>query len=204
EVYRASVSHAGDLILFLAKQGREKRLGTLAPQPSAPGFDLTFAPFQVGAEGAFLGWGPLSPRNAEALRRTLPWAAPIRVGVRRSAGLGDRLGIATPGHVRAMHHVQGVVPVLAQQSIREMERTQRTPQQVMDSATWGVFQEGWRSGYGADADHLKTTADIDACLEAGFVMYTLDPRDHVDNAAHTDDLPTLRRKYEALPWEALE
>jgi len=204
EVYRASVGHAGDLILFLAKRGREKRLGILAPQPSAPGFDLTFAPFQVGAERAFLGWGPLNPQNAEALRRTLPWTVPIRVGVRRSAGLGDRLGIATPGHVRAMRHVQGVVPVFAQQSIREMERTQRTPQQVMDSATWGVFQEGWRSGYGADADHLKTTADIDACLDAGFVMYTLDPRDHVDNAAHTDDLPTLRRKYEALPWEALE
>ncbi len=204
EVYRSSVSRAEGLILFLAKRGREKRLGALATQPQAMGFDLTFAPVQVGGEKAFLGWGALSPANAEALRRALPWAAPIRVGVRRSAGLGDRLGLATPGHVRAMRHVQGVVPVLAQQSIREMERTQRTPQEVMDTATWGVFQEGWRAGYGADADHLKTTADIDACLEAGFVMYTLDPRDHVDNAAHTDDLATLRRKYAALPWDGLE
>jgi hypothetical protein len=26
----------------------------------------------------------------------------------------------------------------------------------------------------------------------------------VDNGAHTDDVPTLQRKLEALPWSALE
>lgn len=203
-VYRTSVHRAREAILFMAKKGLEKRLGALAAEPNVPNFRLTFRPIAVGSERAYLGWGMLDHPNAEALHRAFSWAAPMRVGVRRSAGLGDRLGIATPGHIRAMRRVQGVMPVLAQQSIREMERTQRTPEEVIDAATWGVFQEGWHSGYGADADHLKTTADIDACLDAGFVMYTLDPREHVDNAAHTDDLPTLRRKYEALPWGSLE
>jgi hypothetical protein len=43
-----------------------------------------------------------------------------------------------------------------------MSRTGRSPQQVMDDALWGVLAEGWQDGFGADADHLKTTADIDA------------------------------------------
>jgi hypothetical protein len=74
----------------------------------------------------------------------------------------------------------------------------------MDAATWGVFQEGWREGFGADADHLKTLADVDRCAAAGFVFYTVDPGDHVDNAADADDPASLRQKVEALPWADLE
>jgi hypothetical protein len=37
----------------------------------------------------------------------------------------------------------------------------------MDDAHEGVFQEGWREGFGADADHLKTTADIDVARLPG-------------------------------------
>ena len=119
--------------------------------------------------------------------------------------MGDRLGLATPGHVQAVRAVGGdIAPIFAQQSIREMARTGRTPQQVMDDATWGTFQEGWQAGVGADADHLKTTADIDACAAAGFTFFTIDPGEHVDGAADTDDAATLGRKYDALPWLGLE
>ncbi len=102
-----------------------------------------------------------------------------------------------------MQHAKGIVPILAQQSIREMERTHRTAENVMDAATWGVFQVGWREGFGSDADHLKTTADIDYCADQGFLWYTFDPRDFVDNDAEVDDLATLRAKFDALPWPAL-
>ena len=53
----------------------------------------------------------------------------------------------------------------------------------MDAATRAVFQEGWRSGFGADADHLKTLADIELMAAAGFTMFTIDPGDHVVDAA---------------------
>ena len=76
--------------------------------------------------------------------------------------------------------------IFAQQSIREMTRTGRSPDDVMDDATWGVFQEGWRAGVGADADHLKTTADIDLCVAAGYTFFTIDPGAHVDPAADTE------------------
>jgi len=98
----------------------------------------------------------------------------------------------------------GIAPIFAQQSIREMTRTGRSPQQVMDDATWGTFAEGWRDGMGADADHLKTPADIDACAAAGFTFFTIDPGEHVNNGADTAGLAALRDAVGALPWGMLE
>ena len=202
-VYPLSVTDAGDTVFFLVKRDGRRVLGTLSERvPSDVEVDTRAA--SLGGLECHLGVGEASPANARALRSRLPYLAPVRVGTTKSAGLGDRLGIATPGHIRAMRQVPGMVPVFAQQSIREMERTDRTPQQVIDDAMWGVFQEGWREGYGADADHLKVEADIDVCVAAGYVMFTLDPRDHVDNDAETDDVATLRAKFEDLPWNELE
>jgi len=149
--------------------------------------------------------GPTNADNAASLRALLPWLQPRTLGLRTSAGLGDRMGLATPGHVRAVRASGGkVAPIFAQQSIREMNRTGRSPQLVMNDATWGIFQEGWREGMGADADHLKTTADIDACLPAGFTLFTIDPGEHVDNVADKASLPDLRVAFEKLPWKELE
>jgi hypothetical protein len=147
---------------------------------------------------------PLTPGNAAALRNRVAWLNPQPLGLKRSAGCGDRLGLATPGHVRAVRKVNGFAPVFAQQSMRENARTGRSPQQVMDDAMWGVFQEGWREPWGADADHLKTTADIDLCVAAGYTFYTVDPGDHVDNEAHTGGQEVLEDKLRSLPWQLLD
>ena len=144
--------------------------------------------------------GPLSPYNATALRTQITWLRPQLLGLSTSVGMGDRLGIATPGHIRSMRVTQGkIAPIFAQQSIREMSRTDRSPQQVMDDATWGIFEEGWQHGIGADADHLKTTADIDACLAAGYTFFTVDPSAYVDNLADSASLSQLREAVERLP-----
>ena len=167
--------------------------------------------------------GPCNPKNAAVLRARLDWLQPGLLGLQTSAGMGDRVGLATPGHVRAIRAVggktvvpgsskgtvvpgsvrqanrTGIAPIFAQQSMREMARTGRTPQQVMDDATWGIFQEGWREGVGADADHLKTTSDIDVCLAAGFTFFTIDPGTHVDNRAETASLDELRELADSLP-----
>lgn len=145
---------------------------------------------------------PLNAANAAAVRRALPWTAPVTVGLRKSIGCGDRLGLATVGHILAVRE-SDLFPVFAQQSIREMTRAHRSPQQVMDDATWGVLAADYRTGFGCDADHLKNTDVIDQAIAAGFIGFTLDPSDHVDNAAHTDDPATLQRKFAALPWDAL-
>jgi hypothetical protein len=202
DVQRKSLVVVDGTAFALAQRGQESVLALLAPAGSAvlQAFEGESHPGQLT-----LLIGPTSAHNAATLRRFLPWLRPRMLGLQTSAGLGDRMGLATPGHVRAIRAVGGsIAPIFAQQSIREMARTGRTPQQVMDDALWGVFAEGWREGFGADADHLKTTTDIDACVAAGFTFFTVDPGEHVNNAAETLAPGDLRAAFEALPWEKLE
>jgi len=145
---------------------------------------------------------PLTHRNLIGLQSQLDWLKPRLVGLSTSAGMGDRLGIATPGHVRAVRHFRGEIsPVFAQQSIREMTRTGRNPQQVMDDAIWGVFEENWQDGFGADADHLKTEADISACFDAGYTWYTFDPGEYVNDFDVFESSQQVDEYIEGLPFE---
>lgn len=146
-----------------------------------------------------------SADNAAALRSALPWLTPSRFGLHTSAGFGDRLGLATPGHVRALTTVGApIMPVFAQQSIREMGRCGRTPRDVLDDATWGAFQAGWTQPVGGDADHLERLEDIDDTAAAGFAFFTLDPKAQVDPEAEHADAATVRAKVEAIDWAGLD
>jgi hypothetical protein len=76
--------------------------------------------------------------------------------------------LATPGHIQATHaHGKGLFPIFAQQSVREMTRTERSAFQVMADATWGAFRAGWQGPLCADADHLMSRADVDETAKAG-------------------------------------
>ena len=123
-------------------------------------------------------------------------ADPVPIGLAPSFGFGDRIGLATPGHVAAMKRAgAGIEPIFPQQSIREMTRTRRTPRQVMDDALRGMQTAGWTGWYGADADHLKTPDDVDATVAAGFTFFTIDPSAHVDRQADDYDADTVRAKF---------
>lgn len=121
------------------------------------------------------------------------------LGLRPSFGFGDRLGLATPGHVAAMKRAGGAIePIYAQQSIREMARTSRSPEQVMSDAVEGAAAAGWQGIMGADADHLKTHEDVDRTAAAGFVFFTIDPSGHVEEHADEYSLEQLRTRYAPL------
>jgi tagaturonate epimerase len=179
-----------------------KRLVAVADEESAfTGFTGTAE--RSGGEVRFIA--ETTPENALALRSALPWLKPSRFGLHTSAGFGDRLGLATPGHVRALKTVGAAInPVFAQQSIREMGRCHRTPRNVLDDATWGAFQAGWTRPVGGDADHLEELGDIDETVAAGFVFYTLDPKAEVDPEAEHADPATIQQKVEALDWAGLD
>ena len=120
----------------------------------------------------------------------------VTLGLAPSFGFGDRIGLATPGHVAAMKRsAHGIEPIFPQQSIREMARTSRTPDGVMRDALAGMRDAGWEGKTGADADHLKTTADIDRTAAAGFTFFTIDPSDSVDEQSDGYDEATLREKF---------
>ena len=120
-----------------------------------------------------------------------------------SFGFGDRLGLATPGHIAAVRGT-GLVPVFAQQSVRENTRTGRTPQQVLDDARRAVEAAGWDAPWGADADHLKTVDDLHPFVDAGYTFFTVDPGEHVDNAADTYPFSVLQEKTKGQDWDQLE
>jgi hypothetical protein len=127
------------------------------------------------------------------------------LGLVPSFGFGDRIGLATPGHVAAMRRCgEGLAPIFPQQSIREMTRTGRSPQQVMDEALAAVAAAGWEGPIGADADHLKTPADVDATAAVGFTFFTIDPSAAVDPQADDYDENALRdhvsRIGDSAPW----
>ncbi|MFQ5611984.1 MAG: tagaturonate epimerase family protein [Anaerolineae bacterium] len=202
-VYPRSIVAAQEAVFFLGKRDGRKHLGILTAGPPPGGFQGKTRAVMLDRTELSLTLGPADAANASALRSTLPFLIPRPLGLKKSIGCGDRLGLATPGHIRAVRKT-GVAPIFAQQSMRENARTGRTPQEVLDEAMWGVFQEGWRQGYGADADHLKTTADIDLCAAAGYTFYTIDPGQHVDDSANTAGRTALESKAAALPWDALD
>ncbi len=131
--------------------------------------------------------------------------SPTPLGLQASFGFGDRIGLATPGHVAAARLAGGgIAPIFAQQSIREMTRTGRSPETVMRDALEAVRAADWSGPMGADADHLKTPEDVDRTAAAGFTMFTIDPSADVDGGADTYDASALRTAYarhrEALAW----
>lgn len=99
---------------------------------------------------------------------------------------------------------QGIGPIFAQQSIREMTRTQRTPEQVMADACNAVQLAKYDGPMGADADHLKTPADVDRTAAAGFVFFTIDPSEFVDGQADDYSPAEITRRAAGLveyaPW----
>jgi hypothetical protein len=119
--------------------------------------------------------------NTNAPHRSSP-PDPTPLGLKRSFGFGDRLGLATPGHLASARKF-GFAPIFAQQSIREMQRTGRTPGEVMGAAKSALAAEGFTGPWGADADHLKTPEDVRRTAEAGFCFFTIDPSAHVSNDA---------------------
>jgi hypothetical protein len=127
---------------------------------------------------------------------------PVTLGLEPSFGFGDRTGLATEGHVESMKRSgSGIQAIFPQQSIREMTRTNRTPRAVMDDALQAMVDSGWTGPTGADADHLKTTEDVDVTAAVGFTFFTIDPSDYVDAQADDYDEATIREKYSPIESE---
>src|SRR6266536_5866412 len=198
----SQVSHAGATYWLERSAAGVKRLVAVAGDESV--FDR-FAGDIEARDGKVALRAETTPDNALALRSALPWLTPSRIGLHTSAGFGDRLGLATPGHVRALNAVGAPIrPAFAQQSIREMGRCHRTPRDVLDDATWGACQAGWTKPVGGDADHLEQLEDVDSTAAAGFAFFTLDPKAEVDPEAEHADPASIMAKVEALDWPGLE
>lgn len=138
--------------------------------------------------------------TARTLWQLLPWTAPRQVlAEERTFGTGDRLGIATLGHIQAVAGYD-VFPVLAQQSMRELTLMGNTYKDVLARITFQVLQSGFRRGYGADGDHLKTAEDVCMAIDCGVTMITLDCSEHIHCERTTAPVPAeLEERYLSGP-----
>ncbi|HEY6437682.1 MAG TPA: tagaturonate epimerase family protein, partial [Ignavibacteriaceae bacterium] len=186
EIYPRSVHEYLDEIFFMAKTGTKKHLYIYYEDTGdkiALKFEGSVITFN-GSQNYYLKKCEQNSFNRKMLQKIFRFTNPHVLGLIDSFGFGDRLGLANAAHIRSLSgsHFK---PILAQQSIRELSRTHRTPAEVMDAAVWAVFQEGYHDGFGADADHLKTKEDIDLMVKNGFNMFTFDPGEYVHNEADT-------------------
>lgn len=122
---------------------------------------------------------------------------PVILGLKKSFGFGDRLGLAGPGHIAALEK-SDFAGIIAQQSIREMTRTERTPEEVMQATRDALAAAKYLKPWGADADHLKTEADVKVTADAGFCFFTIDPSEFVVNEADTMDEAALREHVDGM------
>lgn len=142
--------------------------------------------------------GDLNETNWHALAKRFAWIKPTsRHGYKYTFGLGDRLGNASNAHLR-LFKGRGIVPVLAQQSIRELLLMNRTETDVLLDAGWSVFEEGYTDGWVDDGDHVKNPHEVDYAVKAGCTMITLDATEKIHNEVADFSDEELDAKYNAL------
>lgn len=188
-IYPNSIFVKDESHLFLAKLNNIKSLIVLKKSDVLDSFE---------GETILDGNGkicPLNHHNCDILRELFPFTSPrSHKDFPITIGLGDRLGLASPGHLRLANKYK-FFPVVAQQSIRELNLTNRTYSDVLDSSSWAVFQEGYQNGFGFDGDHLKTDDEIQMALENGATMITLDCSEYINNSIYEMDMDEIDKRY---------
>jgi tagaturonate epimerase len=200
EIYSDSFKEKKGQFFFMVKDSQKKYLvvAGLPARVKESGFNFDKEKMINSGENLLFQINPLKKYNLKRLRMIFPNLKPSCTRMKPSFGTGDRLGIATPAHIKAFEGKK-IFPVLAQQSVREMERTESNWQTVLDNAIWGCFEVGYEGKFGADADHVKDLTNLQKAIDCGFTFYTIDPSDHIENNILKLNEDELRQKYYHLP-----
>jgi tagaturonate epimerase len=99
--YPDSFVAVGRSFLWLERDGAETCLAVLSPPETKTPHE-----FHGRTAGEVMGRTlllcPRDADNATRLRQAIVSLSPVPLGLNTSAGFGDRLGVATPGHIRAL------------------------------------------------------------------------------------------------------
>lgn len=194
KIYKNSFTHYEDVYLLMVKSNGEKFILTSG---SGALYDALTGT-TIGSLGKSV---PLTHENRLVLNKYFDYTAPQAFGTKiATIGLGDRLGLASPGHIETVRG-RNIKPVLAQQSIRELTLTNRTMEDMLDAACFAVFEEGYTDGFGADGDHIKEESDIEKALALGVSMITLDCSDQIDKTIEEASDDVIKSEYSNLPEE---
>ncbi len=196
--YPFSIKNKGRNYFFMAKDEERKYLIIITPPSATYKFEgEILKEVSIEHEKLTIKKCSLNHQNLSFLQKEFPHLNPSFCGLKSSFGTGDRLGKATPAHLQSFDG-RNIFPVLAQQSVREMERTERNWQSVLDDAVWGVFEYGYSGPFGADADHVKEITDLKEAVDCGYSMFTLDPSDFIRKDIYKLSKRELDNLYEQI------
>ncbi|MBA7511396.1 hypothetical protein ES705_03389 [subsurface metagenome] len=199
KAYSSSIKSEKDNYFFMARDDKEKNLIVIAVPNFAKKFEGEDLEEKIVDENKLIiKKCYLNHHNLSLLREIFTHLNPYFCGLKPSFGTGDRLGIATPAHLQAFKG-KDIFPVLAQQSVREMSRTERNWQKVLDDAIWGCFEAGYEGSFGADADHVKNIKELKEAADCGFTMFTLDPSDFISKDIEELNEQKLNQLYNKIP-----
>ena len=197
--YLSSIKSEKENYFFIVKDKKKKYLVVSSADVIARKFEgSVLEEKEVNQNELIINIYNLNHHNLNLLREIFPHLNPSFCGLRASFGTGDRLGIATPAHIQAFKD-KDIFPVLAQQSVREMARTERNWQKVLDDAIWGCFEAGYEVPFGADADHVKEIKELKEAADCGFTMFTLDPSDFINKDIEELNEQELNQLYNKIP-----
>ncbi len=197
-IYPASITRVEDVTLFFSRNDREKYVGAI-------GWDKLDG-FSAGEhEERPIILGAPSHANADAVRGMVDWTGPSALGRGASVGFGDMLGASGGGHIEAIQEIgNGIAPVLAQLSVRETMLVGRPAQEVLDAASWGVLQTGYRKGFAAEAVDLRDTTDLLTAIRGGYTIYSLNACESIPMLPADADIGWLAELYGELDFDLLE
>jgi hypothetical protein len=199
KIYYDSIKSENDNYFFLVKDNQKKYLAVVGKPDMVERFKgYESEEKKMGKEELLAKICYLNHYNLSLLREIFPWLNPSFCGLQASFGTGDRLGIATPAHLQAFA-CKNIFPILAQQSVREMSRTERNWQKVLDDTIWGCFEAGYIGPFGADADHVKEIKELKEAADCGYTMFTLDPSDFISKDIEELNEQELNQLYNKIP-----
>ena len=183
-IYPNSLRFSRDLACFILKGSNEKYLGIVGSEKLVreSGFTghIKNNILIDSINGYIIRLFKRNDRNLKILLNIFPGLHPAPLGTDTSFGFGDRLGLANAAHLKVIKKQKTILPVLAQQSVRELSKTGKDFKTVMAQSIWNILQDGYQGRWGADADHIKEREYFIEAAEAGMTMYTLDTSNHLD------------------------
>ena len=188
-----------NLLFFTIKNKNDKYLGIAGneEQITSSGFSSRSLPdMEIDKNGYIAVFVERNRENLGKLIEIFPSLNPSSLGQKASFGFGDRLGLATSAHARIVRKNNKVLPVFAQQSVRELDKTGRRFSDVVDDAMWNIIQEGYNGIWGADADHIKDLKYFKIAVEEGMTMFTLDTAEVLDEKVLGMSAIEIRSNYD--------
>ena len=129
---------------------------------------------------------PCNPANAAALRQHFPWTKPVSIPQDRSAVYGN-----------AVAGQSLIFPIPARQTTQET-MSGKPFQDAVSEAIFLAYETNFRAGWGAEAARLQTMEDIDAALDAGVTIFSLDIAGMMNTAASDWNDGAVNAAFETL------